>query len=250
MSKPAADWSDRGGQGVDPPPPDPPQPPGRRPIERIVRSVAEARAHACAPGEGPIYGEPILVVRQKSKLIELEAEYTIYDASGRRIGAVRQIGQSIFKKALRLLTSVDQFLTHRFEVTDLSGTTLMFLERPRKIFKSRVRVSDGKGLSIGAIIQESVFGRIRFALRSGDRTVGSIQAENWLAWNFSIRDQNDVEVARITKTFEGLAETLLTTADNYVVQFQCPLDEPLRSLVVASALCVDVALKQDPRGLG
>jgi uncharacterized protein YxjI len=231
-------------------PPDPLQPPGRRPIERIVRSVAEARAQACAPGEGPIYGEPILVVRQKSKLIELKAEYTIYDASGRRIGGVRQIGQSIFRKALRLLTSFDQFLTHRFEVTDLSGAALMFLKRPRKIFKSRVLVSDAAGRSIGAIVQENVFGRIRFGLRSGDRLVGSIQAESWLAWNFSIRDQNDVEVARITKTFEGLAETLLTTADNYVVQFQRPLDEPLRSLVVASALCVDVALKQDSRGLG
>lgn len=242
--------SDRGRQGVDPPSLDPVAPPGYRHIERIVRSVAEARAQACAPGEGPIYGEPILVVRQKSKLIELEAEYTIYDASGRRIGAVRQVGQSIFKKALRLLTSFDQFLTHRFEVTDLSGAALMSLKRPRKIFKSRVLVSDGAGRSIGAIVQQNVFGKIRFALKSGDRSVGSIRAENWLAWDFSIRDQSDVEVARIKKTFEGLAETLLTTADNYVVQFRRPLEEPLRSLVVASALSVDVALKQDGRGLG
>jgi len=60
----------------------------------------------------------------------------------------------------------------------------------------------------------------------------------------------DTEVARITKTWEGLAKTMFTTADNYVVQIHKPLAEPLRSLVVASALSVDTALKQDKRGLG
>jgi hypothetical protein len=41
---------------------------------------------------------------------------------------------------------------------------------------------------------------------------------------------------------------LFTTADNYVLQVHQPLEEPLRSLVVASALTVDTALKQDSRG--
>jgi hypothetical protein len=55
-------------------------------------------------------------------------------------------------------------------------------------------------------------------------------------------------VARITKTWEGIAKTLFTTADNFVVHIHRPLEEPLRSLVVASALGVDTALKQDSRG--
>ena len=55
-------------------------------------------------------------------------------------------------------------------------------------------------------------------------------------------------MARITKTWEGMATTLFTTADKFVVQIHRQLEEPLRSLVVASALCVDVALKQDDRG--
>nr|MBA2497217.1 Scramblase [Acidimicrobiia bacterium] len=78
----------------------------------------------------------------------------------------------------------------------------------------------------------------------------SINGENWRAWNFAIRDHDGNEIARITKTFEGIARTMFTTADNYVVQIHRPLEEPLRSLVVASALSVDTALKQDSRGLG
>jgi hypothetical protein len=46
-----------------------------------------------------------------------------------------------------------------------------------------------------------------------------------------------------------LLKTAFTTADNYVVQIHRPLVDPLRSLVVAAALCVDTALKQDNRGL-
>ena len=57
-------------------------------------------------------------------------------------------------------------------------------------------------------------------------------------------------MARITKTWEGVAKTLFTTADNFVVHIHRPLDEPLRSLVVASAPGVDTALTQDSRGLG
>jgi Scramblase len=64
----------------------------------------------------------------------------------------------------------------------------------------------------------------------------------------SIKDASDREVARITKTFEGDTRTLITTADHYVVQIHEELPEPLRSLVVASTLCVDTALKQDKRG--
>ena len=36
-----------------------------------------------------------------------------------------------------------------------------------------------------------------------------------------------------------------TTADNYVVEIHRPLQGPLASMVVASALTIDTALKQD-----
>ena len=111
-------------------------------------------------------------------------------------------------------------------------------------------MQDGHGNEIGQIVQQNAIGKIRFGLEAGGHTYGSINAENWRAWNFNIQDHTGTEVARITKTWEGLAKTMFTTADNYVVQIHRPLEEPLRSLVVAAALAVDTALKQDSRGLG
>jgi uncharacterized protein YxjI len=247
-------WTDHvashGRQGSDPEKTSLPPPTVARPTEKIVRDVAKAGATGAAPGGGTIFTEPVLVVNQKAKLIEVNNEYAIYDSNGRQLGAVRQVGQSMLKKAARVLTSYDQFMTHKLQVVDMSGTVLLAVTRPAKVFKSRIQINDAVGREVGQVVQQNVIGKIRFSLEAGGETIGSINAENWRAWNFSIRDQSDTEVARITKTWEGLAKTMFTTADNYVVQIHRPLDEPLRTLVVASALSVDTALKQDKRGLG
>ena len=240
-----------GRQAVDPPTGGSYVPTVNRATDRVVADVARAGvAQGVQHGGGTLFSEPILVVNQKAKLIEVNNEYAIYDQHGRQIGAVRQVGQSMARKAIRVLSSYDQFLTHKLQVVDHTGQVVLALTRPAKVLKSRVIVQNGMGQEIGAIIQQNAIGKIRFSLEAGGHTWGSINAENWRAWNFNIQDHTGAEIARITKTWEGLAKTMFTTADNYVVQIHRPLDEPLRSLVVAAALGVDTALKQDARGFG
>ena len=201
-------------------------------------------------GTGTIFTEPILVVNQKAKIIELNNQYSVFNKDGRQLAAVNQVGQSAAKKAIRLLTSLDQFMTHKLEITNTQGQVLLRLTRPAKVMKSTVIVSDGNDQEIGRIVQDNMFGKIHFSLQAGGHTYGAIKAENWRAWNFRIEDHTGQEVARITKTFEGIAKTLFTTADNYVVQIHGQIPQPLNALVVAAALSVDTALKQDSRGLG
>lgn len=200
-------------------------------------------------GRSVLLEQAVLVVSQKTKLIELTNEYAVFDGNGQQLGAVVQVGQSAAKKALRFVSSIDQFLTHKLEVRDPSGVVLV-LTRPAKLIKSRVQVTRATGEPVGEIVQANAFGKIRFDLVVGGQVVGAIQAENWRAWNFAISDHTGQEIARITKTWEGLARTLFTTADNYAVQVHRRLEEPLASLVLASALTVDTALKQDDRGFG
>ena len=90
-----------------PPPPAPPR--GR--CRHRLRAALAAPARRC-------YEQPVLVVNQKTKLIELTNEYAVFDGNGQQIGAVVQVGQSALKKALRFVSNLDQFLTHRLEVRD------------------------------------------------------------------------------------------------------------------------------------
>jgi len=203
-----------------------------------------------AGGGGGILTEPILVVNQKAKLIELSNQYTVFDQHGAVIASVNQVGQSTARKVIRLVSSLDQFLTTRLDITDSDGRVILRLTRPGKIVKSTIIVSDGNDVELGRIVQQNAIGKINFALESGGQRLGTIKAENWRAWNFSITDAADREIARVTKTWEGLAKTMFTTADNYVLQISERAPEPLNSLVVARALSIDTALKQDSRGLG
>jgi uncharacterized protein YxjI len=242
--------SSHGRQAVDPPTHATHVPTVNRASDKIVGDVQKVGAATGFQGGGSIFTEPVLVVNQKAKLIEVNNEYAIFDQNGLQIGAVRQVGQSAAKKVIRVLTSYDQFMTHKLQVVDMQGNVLLALTRPAKLMKSRVIVQDGHGNEVGTIVQQNAIGKIRFNLEAGGQTHGSINAENWRAWNFNIRDAADQEVARVTKTWEGLAKTVFTTADNFVVQIHRPLEDPLRTLVVASSLAIDTALKQDNRGFG
>lgn len=226
----------------------PPQQAGDAKVQRQVQQ--QAGVAAGGPGGGTLFTEPVLVVNQKAKLIELTNEYKVMDQSGREIGSVTQVGQGVLRKILRFVSSLDQFLTHKLEIRDAYGQPQLLLTRPAKIFKSRVVVTRPDGSPVGEIVQKNMIGKINFAMMANGQQVGAIKAENWRAWNFAIVDHADNEVARITKTWEGLAKTLFTTADNYVLQIHYQLPEPLLSLVVATALTVDTALKQDARGWG
>ncbi len=192
-----------------------------------------------------------LVFNQKAKLVELNIDFAIRDEQGSEIGRVTQEGQSQLKKIARLVSSLDQFMTHTLAVYDGTGTKVVELTRPRKIMKSTVVVNDGAGREVGRIVQQNMIGKIRFGLQDAQgQALGSINAENWRAWNFSVKDSADTEVARITKTWEGLAKTIFTTADDYLLEVKVPTVTPtLRQLILASAAGVDLALKQDKRGL-
>ncbi len=190
-------------------------------------------------------------VNQKAKLVELTNEYKIRDTEGGEIGVIRQEGQSKLKKLARLVSSLDQFMTHTLAVYDAGGDKVLQLTRPRKIMKSKLVVEDGDGWPVGVIAQRNMVGKIRFGLEdSQGQQLGEIRAENWRAWDFAIVDQTEREVARITKKWEGLAKTMFTTADDYFVEIDPSLRGPLRLLAFAAAAGVDTALKQDARGFG
>lgn len=245
-------WTDQvsshGRQSVDPvtaPAPIPQRDSGADVAKHLQRAGVTAGE---VQGGGHLFNEPILVVNQKAKVIELSNEYAISDQHGNQIGAVRQVGQSTAKKVIRAFASVDQFMTHKLQVIDHHGHVRLQLTRPAKVMKSKLIVQDGSGVEIGQIVQENMLGKIRFGLMVGEARIGAINGENWMAWNWHIADQEGTEIARITKTYGGLAKAMFTTADNFVVQIHRPLEDPLRSLVVAAAVSIDTALKQDNRG--
>jgi uncharacterized protein YxjI len=63
-------------------------------------------------------------------------------------------------------------------------------------------------------------------------------------WECVIEDPAGNQVAQITRSWAGMTKEMFTKADNYVLQFRRPLEEPLRSLVIAGAVALDTAFRQ------
>jgi uncharacterized protein YxjI len=196
-----------------------------------------------------LFTEPVLVVNQKVKIIEIVGEFAVFDQHGTQVGSVAEVGQTMLKQAARLVSSLDQFMTHRFEIRDAAGEALLVLTRPRKFIKSKFEVTRPDGTVVGDIAQKNRLGKIRFSLSAGGREIATMNGENWRAWDFNVQDPSGTEIARVTKRWDGFLQEAFTTADNYVLQIHHPLEDPLRSLVIVSALCIDTALKEDKRGL-
>ena len=188
----------------------------------------------------------LVVVRQKAKIIEVTNQYKILDENGNEIGSVNQVGQSKAKKLLRLVSNVDQFLTHKLEIADADGTVVLKLVRPAKIMKSKLEVKDANDAAVGSINQENVVGKKRFSLNdaSGNK-LGELQGESWVSWDFVIKDTSDKVVGQVNKKFAGILREGFTTADTYQVQLDSSLTGTLRQLAFAAAVAIDTALKQD-----
>ena len=223
---------------------------GDETIPQAMSAIPEFSATPTHPtGDKNIFTENILVVNQKAKLLELTAEFRIFDSSGVQIGVVRQVGQSKAKKVARALLNVDALMTHTLEIADMNGNVLMSITKPRALLKPKVIVSRGDGTVLGELQIKLRIGKAQIKLMVGDAHVGMIYAENFRAWNFRIVDGNERQIASITKTWEGFAKMAFTTADNYVVQIHEPLVDPMHSLVLASSLAVDLILKQNDNGI-
>ena len=190
-----------------------------------------------------------LIVNQKAKIVEVTNQYLIRDDQGEELGYMQQEGQSTFRKVLRFATDVDQFLTHRLALYDTSGSKLLQIVRPAKIFKSKFSVEDGNGNKLGAIAQRNVFGKIGFdLLDTGGRELGRIQAENWRAWDFAIVDAAGNEIGRIDKKFVGVLKAVFYSGRQLHCRHRSRTHRELRLLTIAAAIAVDTALKQDARG--
>ena len=83
-----------------------------------------------------------------------------------------------------------------------------------------------------------------FSLEAGGVRLGSIYSEDYQSWEFQILDKDGAEIARITKTWAGWAKERFTRADHYVLRMHRQLEDPLLSLVIATAFVIDVELKQ------
>lgn len=202
-----------------------------RRLSKIQRQLEEVGlTDTSGDADRAILEEPVLVINQKGKLLELRAEYAIFDQKGSQVAAVQGRRQS-----------------SRMQVLDMRGRSLLDLRREASILTSKVIVSDPSGAKIGRIVPSRNLNKMDRIFRLEDaenKLVGAVYVEDRRQRKeFNVQDVSARIVARITMTRGGVKE-MFTNGDNYVVQFLGSTTDPLRTLSIAAALTIDAAFHQ------
>jgi len=229
-------WTDavvRSGLQASSPLPAAPRAAGRVPV------VEQARREPA----GSLLSEQVLVV---SRLAGGAPGQAVHSASGRLVGSVVEVGRTGLTAALRRVPGADRLLAVRLEVRDDRGVAQLRVTRPAgRPGTGTVVERPGVG-EVGQLVPQDAAGRVRLALVSGGREVGSLDADGRQAREVALLDEQGVEVARARRTSEpGTGDA--ASWDDCVVHVHRPLADPLRCLVLASVLALGRLL---PRGAG
>ena len=201
---------------------------------------------------GPHPDDAPLLVAHRSLLVRRAGRgdahaYEVIDGEGTRLGLVHRIDTERQSSPLRRVTNflswTSSLPTVRLDVTDLRGTALFSVEFSPEDAQFTAAVHDGAGTDIGLVAKAKGLRKIHFDLKASSCTLGTVEAEGWSGWDFSVH-QGGAQIGRISQ-LDGKTLGITATSDDYGLELDRSLNEPLRTLVVACAVGMDVSVSQD-----
>ena len=193
----------------------------------------------------PALHRNLYLVKEHVGLFKAANNFDIFDPeTGEEILHCREDRLGMFTKMLRF-TDYKRMTPFHVEIRTPSGEPVVEVKRGVSIFLSKVDVLDEHGQRIGGFRQKlfSIGGAFD-VLGENDQPLCQLKGK-WTGWNFRFL-AGDAELAQVSKKWSGLGKELFTTADNYMLQIsdEVPPDNPIRQLILAAVMCIDLVLKE------
>jgi hypothetical protein len=189
----------------------------------------------------------LLVVERFTDLGRRWSDRSVLRPDGTKAGTLRRAAPSVPRSAagLKAIVARDHGKNDVVELVDDIQAVVLTLIRPVGVPKSWVEVRDHDGRDAGRIVQQSLRrNETTYAfLGPNGHFLGDLQSDNWVAWDLRIMDSHARQVATINRDWTGLDQTSFDTPDNYVVRISESVHEPLRTLVVACALSLEIVVR-------
>jgi len=174
-----------------------------------------------------------LQVQQPGEWLANRARYEIFDDQRRLVAIAGEIDAHTRLNVLAKSMPDSRVLS----ITTAGNEPVLTLIKHARDRITELR--DPLGEPAGTI-QAMQTNRYYTLLDNQDQEVGRVVGDLALK-NFSVTGHADREFARIRKTWAGFKE-MLTTADNYQVEFTAPVSPPARTLTVVMAIVLDLTV--------
>jgi uncharacterized protein YxjI len=194
----------------------------------------------------PTLNRNLYFVKEHVKVFKAANSFDIYDPDTKQIILqAREERLGFFTKMFRF-TDYKRMTPFEIDIKTPEGNTIITVKRGVSLFLSTVEVMDERGTVIGKFKQKffSIGGKFE-VLDASERPLCMLKGK-WTSWDFRFVSNDGKEFALVTKKWSGLGKELFTSADNYVLQVSndVPADNPLRMLIMAAVMCIDLVLKE------
>jgi uncharacterized protein YxjI len=191
-----------------------------------------------------ILNNNLFLVKEHVGIFKASNNYDIHDPATNNILLECRENIGFFTKIFRF-TDYKRMTPFNIIVSTPDGKQIVRVSRGISIFLSNVDVFDENDQRVGGFKQKffSIGGSFNM-LDKTDNIVCTLKG-NWVGWDFKFVAGND-ELAAVSKQWAGIGKELFTSADNYVLKIsdKVPANSPVRQLIMAAVLCIDMVLKE------
>jgi uncharacterized protein YxjI len=194
----------------------------------------------------PILNKNLFFVKEHVKIFKAANSFDIFDPETKEvILQCQEENLGFFTKMFRF-TDYKRMTPFNMEIKTPQGEKILTVKRGVSFFLSKVEVLDAGDNVIGKFKQQffSIGGKFA-VLDASERPLCMLKGK-WTSWDFKFVSNDGKEFATVTKKWSGLGKELFTSADNYILQIseEVPADNPLRMLIMAAVMCIDLVLKE------
>jgi uncharacterized protein YxjI len=194
----------------------------------------------------PALNKNLFFIKEQVGMFKAANSFDIFDPESKQLMLeCREERLGFFTKMFRF-TDYKRMTPFEIDVKIPGGQKLITVKRGVSLFLSNVEVFDEKGILVGKFKQKffSIGGKFD-VLDANERVLCSLKGK-WTSWDFRFVTADGKEFATVTKKWAGLGKELFTSADNYILQISpdVPADNPLRVLIMAAVMCIDLVLKE------
>lgn len=194
----------------------------------------------------PTLNRNLFFVKEHVKVFKAANSFDVFDPDTKQIILqAREERLGFFTKIFRF-TDYKRMTPFEIDIKTPEGKTVLIVKRGVSFFLSTVEVLDERGTLIGKFKQKffSIGGKFE-VLDASERPLCMLKGK-WTSWDFRFVSNDGKEFAMVTKKWSGLGKELFTSADNYILQISndVPADHPLRMLIMAAVMCIDLVLKE------
>ena len=192
-----------------------------------------------------ILSSDLFFVKEHVGVFKAANNFDIYDPQTQQmIMNCREDNLGFFTKLFRF-TDYKRMTPFEVKIKTTEGEKVLTVKRGFTFWLSKVEVFNENDELVGMFKQQffSIGGKFKVLDRDGIELC-KLKGK-WTSWDFKFV-KDDLEFAHVSKKWAGFGKELFTSADNYMLSIsdQVPKDNPLRILILAAVMCIDMVLKE------